>query len=109
MARHKACLVAKGFAQVEGINFNDIFSLIAQMEQFKLCSQLWPLKISKCIKWMLNYFFEWRYFKRNIYAITKGLCDEGYKEYSMYLKKYLYGLKQFPYEWNHKINVYFLF
>jgi len=29
MARHKACLVAKGFTQVEGIDFNEIFSLVA--------------------------------------------------------------------------------
>ncbi len=32
MARHKAHLVAKGFIQVEGINFNETFSLTAQME-----------------------------------------------------------------------------
>jgi hypothetical protein len=25
------------------------------------------------------------------------------------LKKFLYGLKQSPHEWNHKINAYFLF
>jgi hypothetical protein len=29
--------LAKGFTQVEGINFNKIFSLVVQMEQFKLC------------------------------------------------------------------------
>jgi hypothetical protein len=79
----------QGFTQVEGINFNEIFSLVARMEQFKLCLQLWPLKISKCIKWILNYFFEWRYFKRKIYAITKGLCDEG-KENIVCILKNLY-------------------
>jgi len=30
-ARHKAHLVARGFTQVEGIDFNETFSLIAQM------------------------------------------------------------------------------
>jgi hypothetical protein len=32
VARHIACLVAKGFAQVEGIDFNETFSRIAWME-----------------------------------------------------------------------------
>jgi len=32
MARYKFHLVAKGFIQVEGIDFNETFSIIAQME-----------------------------------------------------------------------------
>jgi hypothetical protein len=32
VARHKVCLVAKGFTQIEGINFNETFSFIAWME-----------------------------------------------------------------------------
>jgi hypothetical protein len=32
MASHKVCLVTKGLIQVEGINFNETFSLIARME-----------------------------------------------------------------------------
>jgi hypothetical protein len=29
MARHKVCLVAKGFSQVKCINFNETFFLVA--------------------------------------------------------------------------------
>jgi hypothetical protein len=32
MARHKVCLVARGFTQVEGINFNERFSHVVWME-----------------------------------------------------------------------------
>jgi hypothetical protein len=37
VARHKPCLVARGFTQVESINFNEIFSLLHKWNQFKLC------------------------------------------------------------------------
>jgi hypothetical protein len=30
--KHKACLVACGFVQREGINFNDTFAPVARME-----------------------------------------------------------------------------
>jgi hypothetical protein len=32
VARHKVCLVARGFTQIEGIDFNKTFSLVAWME-----------------------------------------------------------------------------
>jgi hypothetical protein len=34
--KHKACLVIKRFTQVEGIDFNEIFSPIAQMELIQI-------------------------------------------------------------------------
>ncbi len=36
VAKHKAHLVAKGFTQVEGIDFNETFSLIASMESIQV-------------------------------------------------------------------------
>jgi hypothetical protein len=35
MAMHKVCLVARGFTQVEGIDFNETFSLVAWMESIQ--------------------------------------------------------------------------
>jgi len=34
--KYKACLVIKRFTQVEGIDFNEIFSPIAQMELIQI-------------------------------------------------------------------------
>jgi hypothetical protein len=36
IVKHKACLVARGFVQWEGINFDDIFAPVARMESVRL-------------------------------------------------------------------------
>jgi hypothetical protein len=54
MAIHKAHLMAKAFTQVEGIDFDETFPLLHEWNQFELCLQLQPLKILRCIKWMLK-------------------------------------------------------
>jgi hypothetical protein len=34
--KHKACLVAHGFVQQEGVDFDDAFALVARMESVRL-------------------------------------------------------------------------
>jgi hypothetical protein len=36
IVKHKACLVARGLVQWEGIGFDDTFALVAQMESVRL-------------------------------------------------------------------------
>jgi hypothetical protein len=36
IVKHKACLVARGFVQREGIDFDDTFALVARMESVRL-------------------------------------------------------------------------
>jgi hypothetical protein len=37
MAMHKVCLVARGFTQVEGIDFSEPIPLLHEWNQFKIC------------------------------------------------------------------------
>lgn len=55
MARYKVDLVAKGFSEVEGIDVNKTFSLVAQMEWIQIV--LIVVAISRCIKWMSKLIF----------------------------------------------------
>ena len=43
-SRYKARLVAQGFSQVEGIDFNELFSPVVQLESVKLVFALTALK-----------------------------------------------------------------
>ena len=52
--KHKAGLVAKGFSQVEGIDYIGTFSPVAKMNSIHLVLSLLPLSNGKSIRWMLN-------------------------------------------------------
>ena len=36
IVKHKACLIARGFVQHEGIDFKEVFALVACMESVRL-------------------------------------------------------------------------
>jgi hypothetical protein len=51
VTRNKAILVCKGYAQVEGIDFEETFSPVAIMEAICLLLAYACSKKLKCIKW----------------------------------------------------------
>jgi hypothetical protein len=78
--KRKARLVARGFMQREGIDFNDIFAPVAQMESVRL-----------------------------LFALTaqEGWCIHHMDIKSVFLNdlcKALYGLRQAPMTWNVKLD-----
>jgi hypothetical protein len=52
VTRNKARLVCKGYAQIEGIDFEETFSLVARMEAIRLILAYACSKILKDIRWM---------------------------------------------------------
>ena len=50
--RNKAILVCKGYAQVEGIDFEETFSPVARIEEIRMFYHYHAIENSKYIKWM---------------------------------------------------------
>jgi hypothetical protein len=51
VTRSKAQLVAKGYSQVEGLNFDETNAPIARFESIRILPMLLTMALS-CIKWM---------------------------------------------------------
>eukprot|EP00253_Pinus_taeda_P021158 PITA_21158 len=94
--KHKACLVTKGFSQVEGIDYTKTFSPVAKMNSIR------PV-------FSLDASLKWEVHKMDVkFAFLHGdLHEEIYMEQPLdfiqtdsslinHLKKSLYGLKQAP-------------
>ncbi|GAU29778.1 hypothetical protein TSUD_161830 [Trifolium subterraneum] len=106
--RYKAQIVAKGYKQKAGIDYDEVFAPIARMEIIRLL-------ISQAAQ------FKWPIFQMDVKsAFLNGVLDEevyieqppgymkvGKEEKVLKLKKALYGLKQAPRAWNTRINTYF--
>jgi len=88
VAKHKARLVARGFMQKAGVDFFEVYALLARLETVRLivaisCGSNWPM-YHLDVKFALK---------------IKGKHDMVYK-----LHKALYGLKHAPRAWNKRID-----
>ena len=106
--KHKARIVAKGFSQVEGIDYTQTFSPIAKMNFV-------------CLVLSLATTFKWEVHQMNVKSafLHGDLHEEIYMEQPIgfiqtdsslvcHLKKSLYGLKQAPRAWYAKMDSFLL-
>ena len=103
--KHKSRLVAKGYIQRHGIDYEEVFSPVARLETVRLM-----IALAAARGWEVHHLDVKTAFlngelKENVYVsqpegyIVKGSETKVYK-----LKKALYGLKQAPRAWNEKLN-----
>jgi hypothetical protein len=102
IVKHKARLVARGFVQREGIDFDDTFAPVARMESVRL---LFALAVQE----------GWRVHHMNVKSafLNGDLKEEVYVHQPsgfaipgkvLRLRKALYGLRQAPRAWNAKLD-----
>jgi len=105
VSRHKARLVGRGFLQKQGIDYNEVFVVVARIETVRLvidiaCKNQWSL-----------YHLDVKSAFRNgpleeLVFVSQPLGFEiaGKQNLVYKLHKALYGLKQAPNVWNKKID-----
>ncbi|KAI3816802.1 hypothetical protein L1987_16507 [Smallanthus sonchifolius] len=103
--RFKARLVARGFSQQYGLDYEDTFSPVAKLTTIRVL-----LAVATCKKWRLwqmdvNNAFLYGDLDHVIYMTQPlGFESENHPEYVCKLKKAIYGLKQSPRAWFGKIG-----
>lgn len=101
IVKHKARLVARGFVQQEGIDFDDAFALVARMESVRLL-----LALAAQEGWRVHHMDVKSAFlngdlKEEVYVHQPpGFVIPGKEGKVLRLRKALYGLRQAPRAWN---------
>jgi hypothetical protein len=80
VARHKHCLAARGFTQVEGINVNETFFLVARMGSIQIVFVMTTIENLEVHQMdVKKNKIEWKSFKGNTYVTTSGLGGQRFK------------------------------
>lgn len=107
--RHKAHLVAKGYIQEYGIDFEEVFSHVARMDTVRMLLALAAQKGWKVFHLDVKSVFLNGEIKEDVYVQQPRGFEVPGSEYKVYkLKKALYGLKHAPRAWYTKVDNYFL-
>jgi hypothetical protein len=110
--KYKAQLVAKGYSQVERIDFGEIFEIFSPVA--KLTSIRFWLSVATAFDFEVEQmdvkttFLHGDLEEEINMKQPKGFAVKGKKELVCKLKKSLYGLKQSPRMWYQKIDTYML-
>ncbi|CAJ2627663.1 unnamed protein product [Trifolium pratense] len=105
ISKHKARLVARGFLQKHGIDYNEVFAPVAIIETVRLvvalaCENKWSLYHLDVKSAFLNGPLD-----EEVYVSQPPGFEIKGKESMVYkLYKALYGLKQAPKAWNKRID-----
>ncbi|KAL9273253.1 Retrovirus-related Pol polyprotein from transposon TNT 1-94-like protein [Drosera capensis] len=99
MEKHKVRLVAKGYAQQEGIDYKEVFAPLARMDKIRL---IITLAMDMKLAFPSGNLEEEEYLHQPPGYEKRGQEDNVYR-----LKKELHCLKQEPRAYNTRIDAYF--
>ena len=107
MIYNKACLVAQGYSQMEGVDYDETFAPVACMESIRILLALACHLKFKLYQIDIKIAFLNGFLKEDVcVAQPKGFIDPHFLDHVLYLKKALYGLKQAPRAWHDQLTQY---
>ena len=103
--RYKARLVARGFTQEEGVDYNEIFAPVVKHASIRILLAVVNQKNWEMQQLDVKTAFLHGDLEESIYMHQpEGYVKKGDENKVCLLKKSLYGLKQSPRQWNKKFN-----
>jgi hypothetical protein len=109
VVRNKARLVAQGYTQVEGVDFDETFAPVARLEPIRILLSISSYLQIKLYQMDVNSAFLNGILKEEVYVEQpKGFEDHQFPHHVYKLKKALYGLKQAPRAWYERLTTYLL-
>jgi hypothetical protein len=107
IVRNKARLVCKGYAQIEGLDFDETFAPVARLEAIRMFLTYACHKKFKVYQMDVKSSFLNGGLKEEVYMEQpEGFQLSDNPEFVCKLKKDLYGLKQAPRAWYHRLDTY---
>ena len=105
ITRNKARLVAQGYNQQEGIDFDQTYAPVARLESIRMLLSFACYKKFKLHQMDVKSAFLNGYLKEEVYVKQPpGFEDEKYPNRVYKLKKALYGLRQAPRSWYERLS-----
>ena len=105
IVRNKARLVAQGYSQEEGIDFDETYAPVARLEAIRM------LLVFSCFKYFKLYLMDVKSTFLNGFITEKvyveqpsSFEDSKFPNHVFKLTKSLYGLKQAPRAWDKRLN-----
>nr|GFB61077.1 putative RNA-directed DNA polymerase [Tanacetum cinerariifolium] len=103
--QNKSCLVAKGYAQKEGLDFEVTFAPVARLEAVRLFIAYAAHKSFTVYQMDVKTAFLYGPLKEEVYVNQHdGFVDPYHPDKVYPLKKALYGLKQAPRAWYDELS-----
>jgi hypothetical protein len=97
VTRNKARLVAQGYTQVEGLDFDETFAPVARLEVVRLLLGVACILKFKLFQMDVKSAFLNGYLQEEVYVEQpKGFVEARFPNHVYKPKKALYGLKQAP-------------